>query len=60
LEDVNGTPQSDGERARLAGMASFATLVGLMSSLVFASLREARPRHLLVFLLVPPADSSQG
>lgn len=53
MEDVNGTPQSDGERARLAGMASFATLVGLMSSLVFASLREALQRTYPAIMVGP-------
>jgi hypothetical protein len=32
-----------GDRAWLSGTASCATLVGLESSLIFASLREAQP-----------------
>jgi hypothetical protein len=47
---------NDGDRAWLAGTASCATLVGLMSPLIFASLREAQ--LLLVFLRDPPADWS--
>jgi hypothetical protein len=44
LEGINRTPQSDRNRAWLAGTASCATLVGLTSSLIFASLREAQLR----------------
>jgi hypothetical protein len=40
LEGIIRTPWSTGERARLAYRASYATLVGLLSSLIFASLRE--------------------
>jgi hypothetical protein len=43
----------------LLGQLAVITLVGLASLLVFTSLREAQVRT-LVFLLVPPADSSQG
>ena len=39
-KDFTGT----GERAGLAGTAGSATLVGLTSSLIFASLREAQLR----------------
>jgi hypothetical protein len=35
LEGINGTPQSDGDRAWRVGTASCAMLVGLMSSLSF-------------------------
>ena len=46
---INRTPWSDRDRAWLArawlaGTASCATLVGLESSLIFTSLREAQPR----------------
>ena len=44
LEGINRTPQSDRDRAWLAGIASCAMLVGLDSSLILASLREAQPR----------------
>ena len=44
LEGINRTPQSDGDRAWLAGIASCATFVGLTSLLIFASLREAQQR----------------
>ena len=44
LKGINRTPQNDGDRAWLAGTASCATLVGLTSSLIFASLREAQLR----------------
>jgi hypothetical protein len=45
LEDINRTPpQSDIERAWLAGTASCARVVGLLSSLIFTSLREAQQR----------------
>ena len=44
MEGINRTPQSDGDRACLAGTASSATLVGLASSLIYSSLREAQPR----------------
>ena len=44
MEGINRTPQSDGDRAWLAGTASCAMLVGLTSSLIFASLREAQLR----------------
>ena len=41
---INRTPRNDGDRAWLAGIASCAMLVGLDSSLILASLREAQPR----------------
>jgi hypothetical protein len=44
LEGINRTPQSDRDRAWLAGTASCAMLVGLTSLLIFASLRKAQPR----------------
>ena len=44
LEGINKTPLSDEERAWLAGTASCAMLVGLASSLIFTSLREAQLR----------------
>ena len=44
MEGIDRTSLSDGDRAWLAGTASCATLVGLESSLIFASLREALPR----------------
>ena len=44
MEGRNRIPQSDGDRAWLAGTASCATLVGLLSSLIFTSLREAQLR----------------
>jgi len=44
LEVINKTPQSDGDAAWLAGTAICATLVGLSSSLIFPSLREAQLR----------------
>ena len=44
MEGINRTPQSDRDRAWLAGTASCAMLVGLVSSLIFASLREAQLR----------------
>ena len=44
LESINGTPWSNGDRAWLAGTASCATLVGLLSSLIFTSLRKAQQR----------------
>ena len=34
MEGINRTPQSDGDRAWFAGTASWATLVGLKSSLI--------------------------
>ena len=42
MEGINGTPQSDGDRAWLAGTASCTMLVGFASSLILASLREAQ------------------
>ena len=44
MEGINRTPQSDRDRAWLAGTASCAMLVGLDSQLILASLREAQPR----------------
>ena len=47
LESLNRAPQSDrssGDRAWLASTDSCATFVGLESSLIFASLREAQLR----------------
>ena len=44
MEGINRTLQSDRDRTWLAGTASCATLVGLESSLIFTSLREAQPR----------------
>ena len=44
MEDINRIPWSDRDRAWLAGTASCATLVGLASLLIFASLREAQLR----------------
>jgi hypothetical protein len=44
LEGINRTSQSGGDRAWLAGTASFAMLVGLKSLLIFASLIEAQLR----------------
>ena len=44
MEGINRTLQSDRDRTWLAGTASCATLVGLESSLIFASLREAQLR----------------
>ena len=44
MEGINRTPQSDGDRPWLAGTANCATLVGLTSSLIFTSLREAQLR----------------
>ena len=44
LEGINRTPQSDGDRAWLAGTDSCAMLAGLESSLIFASLGEVQPR----------------
>ena len=44
MEGRNRTSLSDADRAWLAGTASCATLVGLESSLIFASLREAQLR----------------
>jgi hypothetical protein len=41
LEGIIRTPGSDKDRARLASTASHAMLVGLVSLLIFASLREA-------------------
>ena len=41
---MEGINRSEGERAWLAGTASCATLVTLLSSLIFASLREAQLR----------------
>ena len=38
---INRTPQSDGDRAWLAGTASCAMLVGLKSSLIEAQLRTS-------------------
>ena len=40
MEVINRTLQSDLDRAWLTGRASSAMLVGLESSLIFASLRE--------------------
>ena len=37
---INRTPRNDGDRAWVAGIASCAMLVGLESSLIFASLRD--------------------
>ena len=44
MEGINWTPQSGRDRAWLVGTTGCATLVGLESLLVFASLREAQPR----------------
>ena len=44
LEGINRTQRSDGDRAWLTGTARCATLVGLESSLIFTSLREAQLR----------------
>ena len=44
MEGINRTQQSDGERAWLAGTTSCAMLLGLTSSLIFTSLREAQLR----------------
>ena len=44
VEGINRTQWRDGDRARLAGTASCAMLVGLTSSLIFTSLREAQLR----------------
>ena len=44
MEGINRTPQSDGDRAWLAGTASCAMLVGLASLLTFSSQGEAQPR----------------
>ena len=44
MEGINRTLLNDGNRAWLAGTASWATLVGLSSSLIFASLRDAQLR----------------
>jgi hypothetical protein len=44
LEGINRTPQSDRDRAWLAGTASCAVLMGLSFPLIFTSLREAQPR----------------
>ena len=44
MDGINRTPWSDGDRAWLAGTASCTMLVGLKSSLIFASLREAQLR----------------
>ena len=44
MEGINRTLQSDRDRTWLAGTASCATLVGLQSLLIFASLREAQLR----------------
>jgi hypothetical protein len=41
---INRTPRSDGDRAWLAGTASYTMLVGLEASLILVSLREAQPR----------------
>ena len=56
MEGINRTPQSDGDRAWLAGTASCATLVGLKSLLIFASLREAQLRTSPGVPAVPPDD----
>lgn len=40
MEGITRTPQRDRDRAGLAGTVSCAMLVGLTSSLIFASLRE--------------------
>jgi hypothetical protein len=44
LEGINRILWSDGDRAWLVGTASCARLVGLASSLIFPSLREAQLR----------------
>ena len=44
MEGINRTPQSDRDRAWLSGTANYAMLLGLVSSLIFVSLREAQPR----------------
>ena len=44
LEGINRTWWSDGDRAWLAGTASYSMLVGLLSPLIFASLRETQLR----------------
>ena len=44
MEGIDRTSLSVGDRAWLAGTASCAMLVGLTSSLIFASLREAQLR----------------
>ena len=44
FKGINRTLRSDRDRAWLAGTARCARLVGLESSLIFSSLREAQPR----------------
>ena len=44
MEGLSRTLQSDRDRARLAGTAGCAMLVGLMSLLIFALLREVQLR----------------
>ena len=44
MDSINRTPEVDEDRALLAGTASCAVLVGLMSLIVFNSLREAQQR----------------
>jgi hypothetical protein len=58
LEGINRTPRSDGDGASLAGTANCAMLMGLVSSLIFASLRKAQPRTSPGVPAVPPTDSS--
>jgi hypothetical protein len=54
LEGINRTPGSDRDRVWLTGTASCTALVGLASSLIFASLREAQLR---TSPSVPPGPS---
>lgn len=54
---INRTRWRDGDTTWLAGTANCATIVGLVSSLMFASLRETQLR---TSPGVPPADSCQG
>jgi hypothetical protein len=56
LEGIKGARWSDGDRAWLAGASSCAMLVGLKSSLIFASLREAQLRTSPGVPAVPPDD----
>lgn len=42
-KSINRTPRNDRGRASFAGTASCARLVGLISTLIFVSLEEARP-----------------
>ena len=58
MEGIKRTPQSDGDRAWLAGTASCAMLVDLVSSLIFAPRREKQLRTSPGVPAVHSADSS--